>query len=209
MDPQLRKLVMLYSTKTTSATERNAAMRGLERFKSFGVHIGTVDVDSQKVGRVVCGEALKRITTSSGETVVGFPDLHHLSAANAWHFLLGRELMTGIAITGSSLVRVDSGRDLISDGKVIGLAMYKMGAVANVGAFRTIENATVRDDAIRLMIIHELGHVFGIGKHCTQNCVMQENKDKQDFIERFVIPGLDFCRDCVAVITRELTETFN
>lgn len=201
------KLVLVYNPRVTDADQRRAAMSGLERFRNFGVKIEGLDTDHQKVGLVRCGDTLKRLAELRSDAVLRFPDLRHLSAANVWHILLGRELSTGVAITTSSLVLEKAEGDLVdADGKVIGLGMIGMGAVVNVGAFGTIENIEVNDAAIRLAVIHEIGHVFGIEGHCKQkDCVMQENADKKDFIERFVIPGLDFCGYCSSVIRGQIS----
>lgn len=207
MHSQSYKLVMVYSPKVVRANERVAATRGLERFKPFRVGVEEIDVDRQKVGLVKCGEALKRMATSNRDMVITYADLGCLSAANVWHFILNRELTTGIALTTFNLLPARDEGELVNEsGRSIGLGMVGMGAVVNVRAFEAIEDATVRDSAIRLATIHELGHVFGINGHCKQpTCVMQENKDKKDFVERFVIPGLDFCRECVSVINKEVS----
>ncbi len=207
-------IAVVFSSARTAEFEQAAAMQGIARFKAFGVGVETrmLDVDTEKVGRVRCGNVLKQLATEA-TSLVGYGDLDHLSLANFGHsILLNRPLVTGIAITPTLLTRIVSDGELVSDStKVIGVGTHNGSAVVSVGALRFIEDPEIYGNAIRLAVIHELGHVFGVEQHCKATaCVMQETQNKNDFVARFVVPGLDFCGECAATVTREIrrmTET--
>ncbi len=47
----------------------------------------------------------------------------------------------------------------------------------------------------------------GLDTHCkNEGCIMQENKNVDDFVERVVKPGLELCGDCQAQVSMTISE---
>jgi len=115
----------------------------------------------------------------------------------------------GMGITPHPLLNgdeMDRAQDGVATGRMaqsVGVGLIGAGGVLSVK--RMLETrGELGCNAISAAVRHELGHVLGVKDHCADGkCIMQENRDNGvegqgyvDFLERFVKPGLDFCRSC-------------
>lgn len=93
--------------------------------------------------------------------------------------------------------------DLINGKSVpqIGISLRNIGAIVSSSSF-SIFDKKLTSASLSSAIKHEIGHVFiESKKHCLDlRCIMQTNLDVPDFIGRFVVPQLGFCKSCESEI---------
>jgi predicted Zn-dependent protease len=82
----------------------------------------------------------------------------------------------------------------------LGVTITGLGGIISTDAFSGLDGLLL-ERAIAALALHEIGHVLGRKGHCENaECMMQKNTGYDDFMARFVMPGLDFCRDCQQMI---------
>jgi len=193
--------------------EVGAAVRGMERFRAFGVLFDSAGIggnDRAALKGVRNGNAIKCMITAT-EPALTFSDFH-----GGFGDILATRDIIAVGLTASCLneivcdefssrpeIRLGLSRE--SEGAIVSLfRMRGMVAAAMQNSstpYRTGAEAELALKAVELAVVHELGHVFGKKGHCEKaGCVMQTNRGFPDFIERFVRPGVDFCRDCAATV---------
>ncbi|MEW6723275.1 MAG: hypothetical protein AB1324_08480 [Candidatus Micrarchaeota archaeon] len=195
--------VRLLFPNTVRQTEVAAARSALESFGRFGVTHDSIQVDAapggmfwkvkhmEPVRKVKHGEKIHSIITNPGAVVVGPLDLQTESISCLWH---DKDIL-GVGLTPWRIHEAEVFPDEKS--RRLGLSLFGHGALVSLFMIRELGEG-VRESAITLAIKHEVGHVFINRKgHCgNAGCLMQENENSRDFVERFVLPALDFCREC-------------
>ncbi len=176
--------------------ERLAALTGAREFAKFGVICDCADTGKRNAADgIMRGDAIVKMITS-GKVVVGAADLGHEPILS--FFFKKERSIFGLGITPYQLGLAGE------NGAVNGsLGVSRPGAAGVVSAWMMMKTGgDLGGKAISAAVRHELGHIFGITPHCTdEKCIMQANHDYADFIERFVKLGLDFCRECQAKIS--------
>ncbi|MEW6036244.1 MAG: hypothetical protein AB1529_06535 [Candidatus Micrarchaeota archaeon] len=196
--------VRILFPSTVRPEEAGAASRGAHRLSRFGVMNDQLRVDSRsgrQVRHVRRGESILDIVTS-----VGMPVVHpcSLRGESLWSLIYERSIF-GVGLTPNTLLEAaeDSEGGYKEPARMTGLSMSGVGAIVSLSMMRSLD-AGLKALAIETAVAHELGHVFkerGTG-HCPDaGCIMQENENFLDFLERFVKPRLDFCRSCSAEIS--------
>jgi len=189
-----------------AAHEKRAALEAVRGFQHFGVRYDCVD-DFGKAGmralrEVRRGEKLHEMITC-GDAVVRTMDL---STESIWALFFDKRIF-GLGITPFNLYEVVDGGQRGAVEPRLGLSMVNAAGIVSIRTIRGELDGEEASDAVTAAVRHELGHVFGLAGHCTNaSCIMQANENFLDFVERFVKPKLDFCRDCRAALSRNLTE---
>jgi hypothetical protein len=201
--------VRLIFHESLGTRERLAALAGARAFAKFGVTCDCAGAcDMKALRHVKAGASLGRMVRAENP-VVRVGDLLYESI---WEFVLYSKTIYGIGITPHPLLDGDA-TDLIRDRAASGRGVHAVGlSVFGAGGLVSVQRmletkGELGERAISAAVRHELGHVFlkggedrdhkGRDSHCTdETCIMQANENYADFIERFVKPGLDFCRHC-------------
>ena len=85
--------------------------------------------------------------------------------------------------------------------RALGLSAQGAGGIVSISRLREVCHNSQLADAIKLAVMHEMGHVLGRKDHCANDgCLMQENRDHLDFIENFVEKGRKICWECSGMI---------
>jgi hypothetical protein len=192
--------------------EVGAAIRGMERFRAYGVLHDSTDVAGGRAAlkNVRNAKAIKWLITAE-EPAITRADFHGSMI----------ELFTGSDIipVGLTPYRMSEmvgdeysmrremrlGLSLENEGAVVSLFKAReMAGAADAGTappYRTGDCSELALKSIEAAVVHELGHVFGRKEHCPKDgCIMQANRNFADFIDRFVVQGADFCTDCAATV---------
>ncbi len=196
--------VRILFPSTVRPEEASSASRGVHRLSRFDVMHDQVMVDGRStrhVRHVKRGETILDFVTSVGMPLV---HPHSLRGESLWSLIYDRNIF-GVGLTPNTLFEAaeeSEGRPG-EPGRMTGLSMSGVGAIVSLSKARGLEPGLAAL-AIETAVAHELGHVFkerGAG-HCPDaGCIMQENENFLDFVERFVKPRLDFCRSCSAEIS--------
>ncbi len=202
------RIRLLYPSSVRQEEVR-AALRGMEKFRECGVGhdcAGLGDDDRKALRGVRNGSSVKSILESP-EPVVRYADL----LGDISELFVSKDTLP-LGLTPSPMSELVGGEFSTRLERRVGLSRECMGALVSLSHSRGMEggmpSAPYRDGrdpglalkSIELAVRHELGHLFG-RRHCrNESCVMQENRDFADFIERFVRKNLDFCRDCSGAI---------
>lgn len=205
------KIRLLYPS-TVKHEEVEAALKAFGKFSGFGVLHDHAAVEGQDALRGVRnGKSVRSIVTSPSPTVQHYDFMPGIS-----EIFFTKDIIP-MALTPNRMVElVDNGLDYLKGEPRIGVARQGEGAVVSLfrirqlspegvmmdGAPYRLEAETgLRAKAIEVAVGHELGHVLGRKSHCpTSGCIMQENENFIDFVERFVKQRVDFCRECCSVI---------
>ncbi|MEW6036553.1 MAG: hypothetical protein AB1529_08130 [Candidatus Micrarchaeota archaeon] len=189
--------------------EVRAAMRGMDRFRDFGALHDCAELgrgDRAALRGVRNGSSIKSILASPAP-VVRYADL----LGDISELFVSKEILA-LGLTPSPMSefvgeefstrlerRVGVSRECV--GAVVSLSQARaMEGGMQAAPYRNLSDPGLALRSVELAVRHELGHVFG-KRHCrNEGCLMQENRDFPDFIERFVRKNLDFCRDCSAAI---------
>jgi len=189
MQPRIR---LLYPSSLTDY-EVKSASRALERFAKFGLEVDQVQVGKGSLRDVLwvrSGREIRDVINAKEKVIVDDWALR----PGVLQVLLTMRII-GVGITPAQLFRMENG---VKEPR-IGLSRHQQGALVSISSFMDFEYSTSQK-AIELAVAHELGHIFidRSERHCPdKNCLMQENKDCMDFLDRFVKPELDFCRKCL------------
>lgn len=195
--------IILHPTLTTR--ERQAVLDATRSFRPFSVGYDCVD-DFGKAGaralrEVKRGERLHEIVMG-GDAYVRTMDLR---SESLWALFFDK-MMFGLGVTPFKLYEVVDGLPASIEPRV-GLSMPNAAAIVSIHSIRELKGDDATD-AVVAAVRHELGHVFGLSGHCAnESCIMQENENFLDFVQRFVKPKLDFCRDCQGALRRHLADT--
>ncbi len=206
--------VRLLYPASVKPEEVGAALRGMERFRTYGVlhdSAGLRGNDKEALRGVSNGKTMKRLVTSP-ELVMSPVDLH----VDVVGMLFKRDIIP-VGLTPVRMNELVGEEFSVKKEPRLGLSRGGIGAI--VSLFKPREMETASTDAsvpvyrngmdsgialksIELAVMHELGHVFGVQGHCeNKGCLMQANENFADFIDRFVIPGVNFCRNCSSTIS--------
>jgi len=186
--------------------EKRAAMDAARTFHRFGVESDCID-DFGKAGmralrEVKRGEKLHGMVMG-GDALVRVMDLR---SESLWVLFFDKRIF-GLGITPFKLYEVLDGQPCTVEPR-IGLSLPNAAGIVSLHAIRGELDGDEAADAATAAVRHELGHVFGRTGHCTNaSCIMQANENFLDFVERFVKPKLDFCRECEGTLHRHLAET--
>ncbi len=71
------------------------------------------------------------------------------------------------------------------------------GSVAVVSEYRF----KTRPDCVEKLVIHELGHVFGL-EHCNRRCVMRLSQTVKDVVDKPAV----YCADCAQMVAEFLSK---
>jgi hypothetical protein len=185
------KIALLYHPRVIDERERAAAAEGLGEFRRFGIICEEINVEGS-VSRVKRGAILKNAINSTDVSVHPF-DLHHIPISEFLRGLLSPPDTMGIAVTGAVLFEIGEGERL----RRLGISAHGIGGIVSISRLREVCYARQKLEAIRLAVMRQTGHVIGRPDHCSSDgCLMQENKDHMDFVERFAERNPEFCRDC-------------
>ncbi len=206
--------VRLLYPSSVKPEEVSAAIRGMERFRTYGILHDEAQVGGggkAALKGVRNGKSIESILLSALPTVA-YCDIH---GSFSEFFRTSDTIPIGLTPARmNKLAEVEFSTRLEPS---LGLSREREGAI--VSLFRSREMAAGALDmavppfrngmdlgfalkSVELAVAHELGHVFGRKEHCgKEGCLMQANRDFADFIDRFVIPGVDFCRDCSSTIS--------
>jgi hypothetical protein len=190
------KLAVLYHQRSLTDEERSAAMEGIRKFERFGVLCGQVDVGSGSISGIKRGRLLRNSILASDFKFHEF-DIKHIPVAEAlWGFFRRYDTM-GIAVTEAFLCHSDG--EKVS--RSLGVSEFGVGGMVSVSRLRELCYRKILPDAVRLAVMHETGHILGMKGHCTsENCLMQENKNTLDFVQRFVEKDLKMCGNCEGIV---------
>jgi len=190
------KAAIIYHSCSIRASERQAAFSGLREFEKFGVECELIDVSNESVRKVKRGFVLKDAIYSRELSIHPF-DLFHSSAREFLSGLFIEVDVRGIALTESVLFSTEGQMRSRS----LGLSAHGIGGIVSVSRLREICYSAQAMRAIRLAVMHEMGHVLGRKDHCSNDgCLMQENRNHMDFVERFVEMDRKICMDCSGII---------
>jgi len=206
--------VRLLYPASVKPEEVGAALRGIERFRAYGVLHDSACFgvnDSDALRGVSNGKAMKRMVLSP-DLAVGNFDLR----TDVIGMIFKREIIP-VGLTPTRMKEIVGGEYATKLEPRLGLSREGIGAIVSLHKSREMEDAGADESvpafrsgmdmgialkSIELAVAHELGHVFGKTGHCEKDgCLMQANRDFADFIDRFVIPGANFCRDCSSTIS--------
>lgn len=193
--------------------EVRAAIRGMERFRAFGVLCDCAGLgreDRAALRGVRNGGAMKSMITATAPFLT-FSDFH----GGLWEAVVARDIIP-VGLTASCMSEIVWSEYPPKVEIRLGLSKENEGAIVSLFRIRGITAAAGQSDAtpyragaeeklalkaIETAVVHELGHVFGKKGHCEkEGCVMQANRDFADFMDRFVMAGADFCRNCAATV---------
>jgi len=207
------RIRLLYPS-SVKPEEVRAAVRGMERFRAYGVLHDSAGLgvnDKEALRGVSNGKAMKRLVTSP-ELVMSPIDLH----VDVVGIIFNRNIIP-VGLTPFRMKEIVGDEFSVKKEPRLGLSREGIGAIVSLHKPREMGDASVDESvpifrngmdggialkSIELAVAHELGHVFGKTGHCEKDgCLMQANRDFADFIDRFVIPGVNFCRDCSSKIS--------
>ncbi|MBI5227985.1 hypothetical protein HY988_05340 [Candidatus Micrarchaeota archaeon] len=196
--------------------EVQAALKAPRRFADFGVVYDHMPVDEPKaLVQVRNGRRIRDLVTSSN------PEVYWNGLPGEILGLFRRREIFAIGLTASRITERTDDDYTPRKKPLIGFATDNEGAVLSIFGIREYfgiargQMMEYREHcasalalrAIEIAASHELGHIFGQGSHCGQTtCIMQENRDLKDFIERFVMTSVDFCTSCRSIINRRMNE---
>lgn len=196
------KTGLLYHPGSITQSEREAALRGLKYFERYCVSCEEIDVTKKdSIRNVKRGIAIKEAIYSPAAKINPF-DFLFPTPPEAFFDLFRDRDVHGLGLMAGTLF------ENTADGQVrrIGLSAPKVGAVLSISRFRSLPDA-IKLKAIELAAKHEIGHVLGISEHCIRDyCLMQENRDYLDFLNRFVLKELDFCILCSSGISNNVND---
>lgn len=197
---------IIYPPSRVSEREVQAVARGVKRFERFGVLCETREASHKAVRDVKRGGLVHRAVTSETAVTVNPMDLQ----TDALRYILHEKVALGLGVTPVQLFGLndsplEGASDLPTREALIGVGKFDASAILSLFRFRqAMPDEQLRLAAIELAAVHETGHLFidSKGVHCqNDSCVMQENRGLLDFLERFVKPQLDFCRECAGKIS--------
>jgi hypothetical protein len=200
--------VRLIFHDTLGTRERRAAYAGTSAFERFGVTCDCVDASNRKALRCVrAGEMIGRIVMAEKPVV----RLQDLAFESLWAMAYPKTIY-GLGVTPRRLNGADN--KAADAPLVLGVGLNRSGGVLSV--FRMLETeGELGENAVAAAVRHELGHIFlkvkngephYDGGHCRDtDCIMQKNGNYNDFIERFVKPGLGFCLECAGRINAAIS----
>ncbi|MCI0504142.1 hypothetical protein L0Y65_05535 [Candidatus Micrarchaeota archaeon] len=203
--------IRLLHPPSVKPEEVGAAIRGMERFRAFGVQIDNAELGENcraVLNGVRNGGAIKNMVNATAPAIT-FSDFH----GGFWEALASNDILP-LGLTPSCMNEIVYGEYSSRLEIRLGLSREKEGAIVSLfrirgiastqtlsGPYRTADDAGLALKAIETAVVHELGHVLGKTGHCeSEGCVMQANSSFEDFINRFVRPGLDFCRECARTV---------
>jgi hypothetical protein len=186
---------------TIAQKDAEAAMAGMASFEGFGVHCEGIcvrDKDIKKVRDVLRGEELFSLVIAKE------PVVRNMSFVG--ESILGvffDKKVYGLGLTSERL-REEVIVNEFSNSLEGRIGVSRTGAAGIISVSRFLDLDTeLRAAAVSSAAAHEMGHVFGLNAHCaSSSCIMQENTNHIDFIEKFAKARLDFCRGCVSRIRR-------
>jgi len=174
--------------------ERLAALNGVKAFKKFGITYDCVDVMQRSralLDDVKAGSRLREIVLAENP-IAGIEDFRQ----PILDFIFDKTIF-GLGITPNPL-KEHNGTGAPENR--IGLSLPGCGGIVSTSSMLELVKY-LHLEIITASVEHELGHILGIKGHCNdEKCIMQANTSYGDFIRRFVVPALDFCRDCQARI---------
>ncbi len=224
---------LIYS-RSLSGDEVSAAGRGLESFSRYGLLFDKMELSREALKGVRRKEDIMMAVSSERPVLLDENWFLRMSFLEAGRIMIGMdEGRVGIGLTAQPLEapgypqkRRMVGVSRFDSGAVVSVARMRE-FYGPGGAYRD-RNAGVYPEAVRYAVMHEMGHILierGRGgdwaldaesaeggkarseakSHCpNKGCIMQENENVHDFVERFVKSGLDFCADCSARISSRL-----
>lgn len=203
MTKRREPLVGLFCAKSVRAAERNTAVRGLERFRTFGVQCEptTTEPTKEDMKLIKNPATVERIlATPQGKPVtIGYNDLD----ANVWEMLFPR-LMIPVVLIPQELLETsheNNGQARDTMKRRLALALKGRGGVVSLAKIRTLEDPKLAADTLAIAVVHTIGQILLGPNNCRNtNCVRHENNDFVDFVERFVRTKLDFCKRCAVEI---------
>ena len=170
----------------------------MRRFEKFDLKCEVALVSSEgcdAIRGVKHGHEIRDIITSD-RPILGPMALHSERLIDAFRDLP----IIGLGITSMRMEALVGDSEFPRKEPRIGLSRKGAGAVISINRFRDLDPETA-SEAIQASAAHELGHVFGVRGHCSNpGCIMEENKDYLDFVDRFVRTKRDFCRACGSII---------
>jgi hypothetical protein len=206
--------VRLLYPSSVKPEEVGAAIRGMERFRAYGVLHDEAQVggrDKAALEGVRNGKSIKSILLSA-LPAVAYYDIH-----GSLSELFRASDTIPIGLTPARMKRMVEEEFSTRLEPSLGLSREGEGAIVSLFKAREMETASADESvplfrngmdngialkSIELAVAHELGHVFGRKEHCgKEGCLMQANRDFADFVDRFVMAGAEFCRDCSAKIS--------
>lgn len=209
--------IRLLYPQSVKHEEVKAALKGFERFREFGVLYDHAVVDDKYSLRgVKNARAVKGIITADEPVVPYYAFMPGIS-----EIFFPKDVIP-FGLTPHRITElVDNGLGHLKGEPRIGVARQNEGAVVSLFRVRQLDSegrgmaadpyrATTETNlgakAIEVAVSHMLGNVCGKREHCpTAGCIMQENENYIDFIERFVKQKVDFCRDCSSKIRSSIS----
>jgi hypothetical protein len=217
---------ILYNSSITG-DEALAASRGLEPFSGFGIMHDRMEI-SREALRGVRRKDDMLMAVGSRSPILIDEGFFRMTFIEAGKILLGREEgAIGVGLTSQPL----SVSAFPRPRRLTGTSRFDSGAIVSVARMRELYGACggyrgrqAYPEAITYAVMHEAGHILidrrsgsgsgpdrasgeEDGSHCPRkDCIMQENEDIRDFLERFVGGGLGFCGDCWSRISARLNE---
>lgn len=201
---QTPTLRILYP-KGVSQEQADAALKGVsERFARFGLmceaaQVGMRRGESIKARDVYAGEQLVSLVTMESPVISAY-DLHCESFIGSLH----SKRVFGLGITDRPLRQMPE-TEYGRIAPVIGVAYPGRSGIVSISGFEALSDEEALK-AIGIAAGHEAGHVLGRFGHCEKpDCVMGQNTDREDFIQRFVRQGRELCRDCARTINASVS----
>jgi hypothetical protein len=195
-----RPKVRLLFHPSLGTPEKMAALQGLWPFEKYHIRRDCVDVKPSgrvQLDGVKSGSKIRKIVLAENPVVCAKDFRPSIMGA----LFLNKNIF-GLGITPKP-IRESNG--IGAPEYRIGLSLPGVGGVVSIN--RKPDDERLYPASITAAVKHELGHIFGGKSHCNdQKCIMQENTDYADFIARFVVPALGFCRGCQEKITAAISK---
>ncbi len=232
-EPRQPSFRLIYG-RSLACEEIEAAGRGLGSFSRYGLLFDRMELSREALKGVRRKEDIRMAVSSERPILLDDNWFLRMSFFEAGRIMLGMEEgRIGIGLTAQPLEapgypqkRRMVGVSRFDSGAVVSVARMRE-FYGPGGAYRD-GKAGVYPEAVRYAVMHEMGHILierGRGgdwaldaeseeggkarseakSHCPdKDCIMQENENVHDFVERFVRRGLGFCADCSARISSRL-----
>lgn len=219
--------------RSLSGEEIVAASRGLESFSRFGLLYDRMELGRAALKGLRRKEDIRMAVSSEEPILLDCNWFLRMGFLEAGRIMLGMdEGRIGVGLTAQPIAAFDEperrrmvGVSRFDSGAVVSVARLRE-LYRPAGAYRD-GGAGAYPEAVKFAVMHEVGHILierdrggdwaldaegeeASGRseaksHCpNKGCIMQENENARDFVERFVRPALGFCADCSARISSRL-----
>ncbi len=187
-----------------SRIEADAAVRGVNRFSSFGLKVDVASVwtgkdGAKSAGDVYSGKRLVELVTADAPIVQAL-DLH---CENILAMFGKEKTVFGLGITNRNLLQMPDN----SAGKastILGTSYTGRSGIMSLFALKAFPDIEIA--AIEALAARVAGNILGVkGKCNTRGCLMGDYQDANDFVRRFARLARDLCDECSRTIQRFIT----